>query len=180
MPTEYEAKILHVDPGDIARRVIDAGGRVVGSSLQRRYVYDINPDDQSRWMRLRESGTLFDTKTTLTVKHIRHDGIDGTDEVEVEVGDFDRMHQLLKLQGFAPKAYQENRRTSYVLDGAEVEVDEWPMIPAYLEIEGLDREHVIEVAALLGYRIKDLTAENTTKVYARYGIVLSAYPNLRF
>lgn len=180
MPTEYEAKILDIDPGDIAKRVIDAGGRVVGSSLQRRYVYDIEPGDQSRWIRLRESGTLSGAKTTLTVKHIRHDGIDGTDEVEVTVDDFDRTHQLLGLQGFTAKAYQENRRTSYLVDGAEVEVDEWPMIPPYVEIEGMDRQHVIEVAALLGFRQNELTAENTTKVYARYGIDLAEHTDLRF
>lgn len=181
MATEYEAKILDIDPADIAKRVIDAGGHAVGSGLQRRYVYDIDPGDQSRWIRLRESSALTaGTKTTLTVKHIRHDGIDGTDEVEVTVDDFERTNELLGMLGFRPKGYQENRRTSYLLDGAEVEVDEWPGIPAYMEVEGIDRQHVIEVAALLGFRRSELTSENTVAVYARYGIDLSAITELKF
>lgn len=173
---EYEAKILDVDPGDIAKRVLNAGGRVVGGGLQRRYVYDIDPTDQSRWIRLRETAA----KTTLAVKVIHHDGIDGVEEVEVEVDDFVRTARLLELQGFHAKAYQENRRTSYLLHGAEVEVDEWPMLPPYVEIEGHDQEHVVEIASLLGYGLHELTTINTQDLYAKFGIDLTEYPVLRF
>src|SRR5690606_28175830 len=174
MATEYEAKILDVSPGDIAKRVLDAGGTSVGWSVQRRYVYDIVPGDQSQWLRLRDNGS----KVTLTYKRIRHDGIDGTDEVEVEVGDFEQANRLLGMLGYRPKAYQENRRTSFLLNGAEVEVDEWPMIPPYVEIEGHNREHVVEVAETLGFTEDRLTGENTTKVYARYGIDLAQHTRL--
>lgn len=37
-----------------------------------------------------------------------------------------------------------------------------------------------EVAATLGYSEHRLTGENTTKVYARYGINLPDIPDLRF
>lgn len=175
MATEYEAKILDIDPLVIARRAAEHGGSYEGGSMQRRNVYDIEPGDQSRWIRLRETSA----GTTIAVKHIRHDGIDGTDEVEVSVDDFDEAHALLGSLGFTAKAYQENRRTSYLLDGAEVEVDEWPMIPPYVEIEGHDREHVVEVAAMLGFAEDQLTGENTTKVYARYGVDLAEHTDLR-
>jgi adenylate cyclase, class 2 len=178
MPTEHEAKVLDIDPGDIAKRVIDAGGHVVGSSMQYRYVFDIEPADPSRWIRLRMSGS----KTTLAVKHIRHDGISGTDEVEVTVDDFEKTHRLLQLQGFEAKSYQENHRSSFMLNGAEVEVDTWPLIEdhPYMEIEGHDREHVVEVAQMLGFTEDQLTGMNTTKVYAHYGIDLAAISELRF
>jgi adenylate cyclase class 2 len=39
---------------------------------------------------------------------------------------------------------------------------------------------VVRVASLLGYAESDLTGENTTKVYARYGIDLSTITDLRF
>lgn len=172
---EYEAKILDVDPTRAIRRVTAAGGELVGSALQRRYVYDIEPGDESRWIRLRDNGS----NATLAVKHIRHDGIDGTDEIEVEVEDFDATNALLGMLGFTPKAYQENLRTSFRLRGAQVEIDEWPMIPAYVEIEGRDRQHVVEVAARLGFTEDQLTGENTTKVYARYGIDLTTITDLR-
>lgn len=173
---EFEGKVLDVDPDAIHCQILHAGGYLVDHTNQRRYVYDIVPGDQSRWIRLRDNG---DT-ATLATKHIRHDGIDGTDEVEVTVDDFDTTHMLLQSLGFTAKAYQENLRASYRLHEAALEVGQWPMIPAYLEIESVSREHVVEVAALLGFTEDQLTGENTTKVFARYGIDLNGITNLRF
>jgi adenylate cyclase class 2 len=86
----------------------------------------------------------------------------------------------LAALGFTPKSYQENKRTSFLLDGAEVEIDSWPRIPPYMEIEGKSREDVVRVAELLGYAEHGLTGENTTKVYARYGIDLTRISELKF
>lgn len=178
MPIEYEAKILEVDPGEIAARILAAGGQQISETrLQRRYVYDITPGDQSRWLRLRDAGT---GETTLTVKEISHDGIDGTHETEIVVSDFDGTNQLLAKLGYHPKGYQENRRTSYRLADAHLDLDEWPLIPPYLEIEADSPAVVHHAVDLLGYAKQDLTSENTTKVYRRYGIDLAEHSRLRF
>ncbi|GAA0978000.1 CYTH domain-containing protein [Nocardiopsis tropica] len=173
---EYEAKVLDIDADQVARLILDKGGVEVGEALQRRYVYDIEPSDASRWVRLRDTGS----EVTLTVKEIDSDAIGGTRETETVVGDFATANALLGKLGYAPKAYQENRRRSFTLDGAELEIDSWPRIPAYLEIEAGSRAEVVRIAALLGYGESDLTGENTTKVYARYGIDLAAITDLRF
>ena len=176
MPVEFEAKVLDVEPDATTDAILRAGGRRAGHSLMRRYVYDIQAGDESRWIRLRDTGTVV----TLTVKEIAHDGIDGTTETEVVVGDFDTTNELLRRIGFEPKSYQENRRASFLLDGARLELDRWPLIPPYLEIEGDSREHVVEVAGVLGIDETRLTGENTIKVYTRYGIDLTAIHDLRF
>ncbi|WP_304452100.1 class IV adenylate cyclase [Nocardiopsis sp. YSL2] len=173
---EYEAKVLDIDVDQVARRILDKGGADLGEVLQRRYVYDIEPGDVSRWLRLRDTGR----QVTLTVKEIDSDAIGGTRETETEVGDFETANALLGKLGYAPKAYQENRRHSFTLDGAQLEIDSWPRIPAYLEIEADSHAEVVRVAALLGYDRADLTGENTTKVYHRYGIDLSTIADLRF
>ncbi|MFE3456651.1 class IV adenylate cyclase [Nocardiopsis aegyptia] len=173
---EYEAKVLDIDADEVARRILDKGGTDLGEVLQRRYVYDIEPGDTSRWVRLRDTGS----EVTLTVKEIDSDAIGGTREIETEVGDFATANTLLGELGYTPKAYQENRRHSFALDGARLEIDTWPRIPAYLEIEADSRAEVVRVAALLGYTEAELTGENTTKVYDRHGIDLSAIADLRF
>ncbi|WUJ71043.1 CYTH domain-containing protein [Kribbella soli] len=176
MPIEFEAKVLDVEPSGLVDKILLAGGRRVGHRVLRRYVYDIQAGDESRWIRLRDSGTAV----TLTVKEIAHDGIDGTTETEVVVGDFEAANELLGRMGFVAKSYQENRRASFELQGAELEIDWWPLIPPYLEIEGRSREHVVDVGNALGISEDRLTGENTMKVYARYGIDLTAIPDLRF
>ncbi|WP_206685992.1 hypothetical protein [Kribbella qitaiheensis] len=72
----------------------------------RRFVYDLAAGDGSKWIRLRDDGTAV----TLAVKEIEHDGIDGTTETEVVVGDFETANELLRRMGFEAKSYQENRR----------------------------------------------------------------------
>ncbi|MEU4388720.1 adenylate cyclase [Promicromonospora sp. NPDC023805] len=176
MAIEHEGKILDIDPVVVEQRILDKGGRKVGEKFMRRYVYDIAPGDMSRWIRLRDTGL----ETTLSVKEIRSDAIDGTHETEVVVDNFEATNALLGMLGFTPKSYQENKRVSFLLDGAEVEIDTWPQIPAYMEIEAGSAEEVICVANLLGYNEADLTGENTIKVYARYSIDLTAIPELRF
>lgn len=160
----------------MAEHITAAGGVCVGEGVMRRFVYDIVPGDESRWARLRDSGT----ETTLTVKEIVHDGIDGTHEVEVTVGDFDTTNELLGRLGFTAKSYQETHRVSFTLDDAQLEVDSWPLIPPYLEIESSTRAHVIHVAGMLGFDESQLTGENTIKIYARYGIDLNTIRELRF
>jgi adenylate cyclase class 2 len=176
MPTEFEAKVLDIDPDAMAGTILARGGRRVSEAMMRRYVYDIVAGDENKWIRLRDNGD----EVTLTVKEIAHDGIDGTRETEVVVSDFGTTDELLRQLGFRPKAYQENRRISLRLEGAALEIDTWPMIPAYLEIEAESRPRVVEVARLLGVDEDRLTGENTVKVYARFGIDLDAHPDLRF
>lgn len=176
MPIEHEAKILDIDPDTMEQLILDKGGQKLGERFMRRYVYDITPGDQSKWIRLRDTGD----ETTLTVKQITSDAIDGTHEIEVGVDDFAATNALLNVLGFTAKSYQETKRTSFILDGAQVEIDTWPQIPPYLEIEAGSKDEVIRVAGLLGHPEADLTGENTIKIYARYGIDLNTIPELRF
>jgi adenylate cyclase class 2 len=176
MPVEYEAKVLDVDVDTVTAAILAAGGRHRGEALMRRYVYDIVPGDDTRWIRLRDNGTI----ATLAVKEIAHDGIDGTTETETQVADFDTCALILRKTGHTPKSYQENKRTSFTLGDVELELDTWPRIPTYLEIEGPSVHTVHEAAALLGYTPDQLTSQNTTKIYTHYGIDLTTITHLAF
>lgn len=109
MPIEYEAKALGVDRKKVTDLLNSLATVVPPRTLQRRYVYDIVPGDASTWMRLRQTHA----GATLSIKRIDHDGIDGTHEWEVTVGDFDTTDVMLRMLGYTPKAYQENYRTTW-------------------------------------------------------------------
>ncbi|WP_327662791.1 MULTISPECIES: CYTH domain-containing protein [unclassified Streptomyces] len=174
---EYEAKALDVDPAKIARLIVEAGGvQQSEPRLMRRYVYDTIPAVPGRWVRLRDTGS----GVTLCVKQIATDAVDGTHETEVTVDSFEEASALLGLVGLTPRSYQENRRTSYTLGAVRLEVDEWPRIPPYLEIEADDEAQVWDTATALGIDRNSLTSINTTKVYALYGIDLDSIADLRF
>jgi adenylate cyclase class 2 len=173
---EFEAKALGIDCAEMALRIARVGGLHVADRRMRRFVYDVRPGERGRWIRLRDTGS----EVTLCVKEIFDDTVEGTRETETTVGDFDTAHELLGRLGFRPKAYQENRRSSWILDGTRLEIDSWPLIPPYLEIEADDADQVWKTADCLGLRRDDLTSENTTAVYARYGIDLENIRDLRF
>ncbi len=78
-PIEFEAKVLGIDPEATERLILDKGGQKLAERFMHRYVYDITPGDQSKWIRLRDTGS----EITLTVKQITSDAIDGTHEIEV-------------------------------------------------------------------------------------------------
>lgn len=165
METEYEVRILEIDVEDVIKRLEKIGATKEWDSLQRRYVYDFIPKVDTKWIRLRTNGE----KTTLTIKDIVSSEIDGTRELEIEVSDFDKCYQILKELGYEDRGYQENRRVQYSYDGVEIDIDYWPLIPTYLEIEGPSEEKVYEIVELLGYNKEECTAKDVDGIYIDYG-----------
>ncbi len=176
MSIEYEARILEIDPISIEKQIISCGGKRIRESLMRRYMYAVDQTDRNQFIRLRDTGF----EVTLTHKKISHDGIDGTEETEIVVNSFEKTHELLSKLGYKSKWFFENHRISFELAGARLEIDKWPLIPAYLEIEADSQEQVIQVTSILGYSEEQLIGENTLKIYAKYGVDLNQMKVLRF
>lgn len=84
--------------------------------------------------------------------------------------DFDKTNQILKMLWYDFHAYQENIRTSYRLKWCDVEIDQWPMIPTYLEIEWENIDAVKNVLNLISLEDYTTTSKNTTSMYKRYWI----------
>lgn len=167
MHTEYEIRILEVDVDDIKKRLNDIGAVFEWDHVQKRYVYDFIPKLDGKWIRLRTNGD----KTTLTIKDVVTSKIDGTRELEIEVDDFDKTNLILKELGYEPKGYQENRRIQYKLNDVEIDIDFWPLIPTYVEIEGKSEEDVYKTLELLGYSRDNvnITTRDVENIYLDYG-----------
>jgi adenylate cyclase class 2 len=176
MRTEYECRILDVDVDEIQKKLEKIGAKLVKERSMRRYVYDIEPKREGFWMRLRDNGE----KTTLTVKEKVSDRIDGTREIEITVDSFERTNTLLNRLGFTANAYQENRRISFTYGDVEIEIDFWPKIPPYLEIEADSAGKVEKVVKLLGFRMSDTTSISVPKVYKKYGLDIHKFKELKF
>ena len=75
---------------------------------------------------------------------------------------------------------QENRRIQYSLNGVEIDIDSWPMIPTYLEIEGASEEDVYKTIELLGFTKEDCTTKDVQQIYLDYGYDLDKISELKF
>lgn len=179
MKIEYELRVLEINVEEIKKKLEKLGAKKIASRNMRRFVYELPVDGEKvkhKWIRLRDQGD----KITLTIKEITSNAIDGTKELEITVDDFDKTNALLKLAGFKATAYQENKRESYSLDGVDVEIDTWPRIPSYLEVEGPSEEKVLETLKKLGFSKEETTAINNIDIYKKYGFEIQNIKRLTF
>lgn len=175
MKTEFEIRILEIDVNDMIEKLEKLWAQRIAEREMRRFVYDFSPKKEWSWIRLR-----FDwTKTTLAIKEIQNDQIDGTKELEISVEDFDKTNLILEKLGYKFRNYQENRRISYKLDNVEIEIDFWPLIPPYLEIEGKTIEDVEKAVNKIGFDMQQTTSINTIKIYKQYWIDLDSIKELK-
>lgn len=138
--------------------------------------FGINPN---KWVRLRETNNL----TTITVKNILETTVDSLQpvlETEVEVPSIKDANALLEQLGFSFRNYQEKRRITYNINGTELDIDFWPLIPPYLEIEGNSMTEIDDIIDKLNLRKYEIVSCNTEEVYKKYGINIYDYRELRF
>lgn len=176
MKTEYEARILEIDKEKFIERLEKLGAVKIADFNQRRYVYDFKPVVSNKWIRLRDNGK----ETTLTIKEIKSDDIDGTKELEIKASDFESTNMILEKLGYKARSYQENKRTRYMLKNIEIDIDTWPMIPTYVEFEGSSEEDILEVINELGYKRGDIVTYGVSKIYDYYGLNIDDYKILKF
>lgn len=176
MNIEFEGRILEINKDEIIEKLENLGAEKIDDYFQRRYVYDFNPIVKGKWIRLRTNGK----ETTLTIKSVEKLTISGTKEIEIVVDDFDKTNMILNELGYNYRSYQENKRTRYILNGVEIDIDSWPMIPTYIEVEGKNEEEVIEIMKLLGYSKEDICTLDVQSIYNYYNKNIDDYRELKF
>lgn len=173
---EHELKVLDIDIDTMTKKLFKLGATRKGQYLFRRHVFNTIPYNADCWVRLRTDGKL----TTLAVKQITSDNVDGTSEWEVVVDDFDTTLEILEKMGLKSKGYQENKRIMFEFNESEVCLDTWPKIPSYMEIEAAGADKVIDSLKKLGFTKEQATGMNTEKLYLKYGIDISKNADLTF
>lgn len=177
MHTEYEVRILDIDKEKIIKKLEELGAKKESEFNYKRRVYNFNPPTDYKWIRLRTDGR----KTTLTIKKIESFSIDGTKEMEIEVSDFEETNKMLEEMGYKAHTYQENKRIRYVLNNVEFDIDSWPYIPTYLEIEGKDEVSVKKMLEVLEVDKEKATSLDVQGVFKEfYNIDIAEVPVVKF
>ena len=136
-------------------------------------------NNSKKWIRVRQTND----KTTIAVKHILADNggnIQQMLETEMEVASIKEANNLLEALGFAYKSYQEKERISYILDEYEIDIDTWPGIPTYFEVEGKSEEDLENILNRLGYSLADSISCTADDIYKKYGKTMFEQRELRF
>jgi len=170
---EIEVKFLNVDQEKLQEQLVALGATKEFDRVYRRKVYDypdLRLNAESAWIRVRDEGD----KVTMGFKKRIEPGIGENDagmhEIEMSVSSFDTGWQFLEAIGLQQKFYEENRRIRYVLDDLEFDIDFWPLLPPYLEIEAPSWQRIDDAIAILGLNANEKKICSTFQIYEMNGI----------
>ncbi len=141
-----------------------------------------------KWVRLRKTiekkeNKEIKEKTTLTIKHILKDNesnIQQMQETEIEVNSFEETNELLEGLGFSYRSYQEKRREKFILNEHEIDIDTWPKLSPYIEIEGSDKNDIENILNTLGYSFEDTISCTVDEVYKKISLDINNMKELKF
>lgn len=165
MQTEIEAKWLNIDLESMREQLRNNGAELIAKErLIARIAYDY-PDKRlekiNGWVRVRNEGD----KITLSYKQLNDRTLHGTKEITVVVDDFEATCSFLESVGMKSKSFQETKRESWKLGDTEVELDTWPWIPSFVEIEAKSEKELKIVAEKLGLDYSDALHGSVEPVY---------------
>ncbi len=124
----------------------------------------------------------------LTVKANRKkDGsIKIADEYESKLENPEAVKNFLESLGYRKEEHREKLRTTWqiVFKGQKVKIElnksSNSKVPAWIEIEGPNKDIIVEVAQLVGYNKKDMTDLSDRQLYKKNGLTAEEIKNLRF
>lgn len=167
---EIEARFLEIDKTDLVARLMHCGAKDCGEAMLKESIfYDqaMTWNKENKFIRVRQNGK----KITITYKHHAAYTIDGTEEIEVEADDFEKSCLMLQKAGLLLKRRQEKKRHTFLLDGVVIDIDTWPRIPTYVEIEGASESAVRGVAEKLGFTWSEAVFDSAGRIIEdRYGV----------
>jgi len=185
-PIEYEVKFFSIDLADIRDRLERAGATLKEPErLMRRCIFaqEANPLMTCTYIRIRDEGD----KVTFSAKQHATDGkMESQKEYESTVNDFETVRQILLSAGLTQTGLQENKRETWQMpDGTLVELETWPQLPNYLEIEGHSERAVKDAASTLKLNWAEHIVESNDYLYAKqFGVerqkVFEKIANLTF
>ncbi len=183
MVHEIEAKILNINIAEIEKKLAKIGAKKLGEKFFRSISFDypgFPMDKEASWVRMRDDGKNITLayKKRLGAKESGND--DGMEEIEFEVSDFELARQFLLKLGLIEKFSQEKKRITWQKDSITYDIDTWPQLNTYLEVEGDNWENVDKAIIELGFDLKDKKICSATQIYEMNGIRDKDYIKMTF
>jgi len=181
MAKEIERRFTNINADEFLAKLEEVGAKEIHSKFKlKRQTFDLpeslKESGEKKWGRIRDEGD----KITLTLKRVKDNTINGTEEFEVIVNSFEEGVKLLDALGLMMGPYQENYRHKFVLDECEITIDEWPGLEPFVEIEGKEESVVRSVIEKLGFNFSEGHSGAIDDLYeSKYGISNENFNNIK-
>lgn len=182
--TEIEVKLLDIDPEKLETTLREHKAKQLFKGRVRDIqfdFYDRSLRDTDKLLRLRQ---LSDNSLELVFKGPRfeHATVKQREEVTLPVENGCNPETVVAFFaqiGLQMSGYQEKDRVSYGLRNVRFEIDHYPSIPPYVEIEGSDEASISHVIRELGLEHHERSMLSSDEVFKRYN-PNGNFSNLRF
>ena len=167
---EFEVRFLEVDVPALKKKLKKLGAKDKGEVfLRETIIYDrkLKWLEEHKVVRVREKGK----EVEVTYKHHPEINTLGTTEIEFHADDAKQAVALFEAIGLQAYRHQEKKRHTFKLGAITFDIDTWPKIPPYLEIEGPSEGAIKKAALRLGFDWANVVFDNArTLAEKRYNI----------
>jgi adenylate cyclase class 2 len=168
---EIEVRFLEIDKAQLIQKLNALGATDLGEEhLTETIFYDKDltwKNGGKKIVRVRTNSK----HSKVTYKHHFEDSATGTTEYEITVDNPQMAHLFLEAVGLVAFRNQEKKRHTFQLDDVTFDIDTWPKIPTYVELEGPTEESLKEMVKKLDLDWNEVTFENPrTVIENKYNI----------
>lgn len=164
---EIEVKIIDINKQEVIRTLekLKAVKVFEGKMQSSHFDREGKLKHRGELLRLRKKGEvqLLTFKRKKEAKDVKI-----CDEYETEISDAHAARQILGALGYEEVKTDIRNRTSYRIKNSLVEIDEYPKIPAFLEVESPTREELKNIVHLLGYTEQQMKPWTRGQLLAHY------------
>lgn len=179
MQKEIETRFLDINKDELVKKLVSLGAVDKGEEKLEEIIF--HAADGS-WIGKRKFVRLRKTKDRikLTYKENVEQTINSAREIELEVSDLDKCSKFFEKVGLKEIRKLEKYRHTFELDDVVVDIDRWPKIPAYMEIEGPTIESLKNFCHKLGFDWGKRFDGDAREVFRHYGYDLDKIDVITF
>ena len=167
MEKEIETRFLDINKDEILKKLASLGAVDKGEEKLEEVIFHAS---DGSWIGKRKFVRLRKTKNKikLTYKENSEQTVDSAREIELELSDFDKCSSLFEKIGLRAMRQLEKYRHSFVLDEVTIDIDTWPKIPTYMEIEGPSVESLKIFCSKIGLNWEKRFDGDAREVFRNY------------
>ncbi|MDP2933484.1 MAG: class IV adenylate cyclase [bacterium] len=168
MQREIETRYLDIDKEELVKKLVLLGAVDKGEEKLEEIIFhaaDRSWVGKSKFVRLRK----IKDKVQLTYKTNPKQAVDSALEVELEESDMDKCSEFLQQVGLKAMRQAEKYRHTFKFGDVAIDIDTWPKIPVYAEIEGPTVESLKNACYQLGFDWEKRFDGDAREVFKHYG-----------
>ena len=142
---EIEVRFIEIDKNKLIKRLIEIGAKDLGEDLLRETIFY---NEKEHWRDIGKFVRMRQTKKGIFVTFKEKSDLQSIEVVELEfqTNTWNTTELFLQELGIQPARFQEKKRHTFKIEDVTIDIDTWPSVPSYVEIEGPSEKRLKEVA----------------------------------